>query len=298
MITTQTSRGEIELRARLPRDLRRLAYVATWGVAAQVVLRLERLLRADPTIGVDSRAYWLAWRRPMYTTGPGTSDAYLYSPAFAQAMWLPSRLPYPVFAAVICLANLALLAWLLRPVGWKWALPLFLIMLPDPLAGNILVLIGAAAVIGLERPAAWAVPALTKITPTLGPIWWLSRREWRPLILSAGATAAIVALSAAISPHLWVDWLRFLISNKGGAESSHVGQLPMFPLVYRLPVGIALVAVGARRDWRWTIPVGMFVCAPVFWFGSYALLAAIPRMSRRRGGGPDAARDPRGQTAT
>ena len=54
----------------------------------------------------------------------------------------------------------------------------------------------------------------------------------------------------------------------------------MDALIYRAPVGVALVAYGARRNWRWTVPVGMVLCTPVFWAGTFALLAAIPRLQQ------------------
>src|SRR5450759_2725088 len=50
-------------------------------------------------IGADSHAYWMAVRFPQtwYANPPGYRDAFLYSPAFAQALWPLGQLPWPAF---------------------------------------------------------------------------------------------------------------------------------------------------------------------------------------------------------
>ena len=72
-------------------------------------------------IGVDSHAYWMAARHPetWYTSAPGYRDAFLYSPAFAQALWPLGQLPWPAFQAVWIAAQVGVLAWLLAPWGWR-----------------------------------------------------------------------------------------------------------------------------------------------------------------------------------
>ncbi|MDA8439602.1 MAG: hypothetical protein M0Z51_12215 [Propionibacterium sp.] len=255
--------------------------MALWVIVARVVFVIARTLAQHGPIGLDAHAYWLAWRGPMYTAGPGLLDAYLYSPAFAQAIWLPSQLPWPVFDTLICVSNALLLAWLLRPVGWKWGVPLYLALLLEVLSGNILVPMAIIAVIGFRYPGAWAFSLLTKVATTMGPIWWLSRREWRPLAIWTATVVIIVGLSATFAPELWVQWVQFLRLHASGVDGQ-VGPTRMIPLIYRAPIGVALVSYGARRDWRWTIPVGMVLCTPVFWPGTFALLAAIPRIQHRR----------------
>ncbi len=51
------------------------------------------------------------------------------------------------------------------------------------------------------------------------------------------------------------------------------------PLVYRLPVAIGL-ALMARR-WVWLLPLSMLVAMPNVWPSSFAVFAAIPRLTRK-----------------
>src|SRR5664280_1331235 len=53
-------------------------------------------------IGADSHAYWMAVRFPQawYTILPEYRDAFLYSPAFGQALWPLGQLPWTAFQAV------------------------------------------------------------------------------------------------------------------------------------------------------------------------------------------------------
>ena len=270
---------QVNIRERLPRDASTIVYLALWVIVARVLFVVVRTVARRGPVGLDAHAYWLAWGGPMYNAGPGVLDAYLYSPAFAQALWLPARLPWRAFDGLVCTTNVLLLAWLLRPLGWKWRVPLFLALLLEALSGNILIPLATAAVLGFRYPGAWAFSALTKVATTMGPVWWLMRREWAALAMWLGTTGAIVAVSASINPGLWLQWVRFLAAHASQARGD-LGPMPLAPLVYRAPVGVALVAYGALRNWRWTIPVGMVLCTPVFWPGSFALLAAIPRLEQ------------------
>lgn len=261
----------VNLRRQLPLAA---LYLVTLGLA---VIQLTVALH-EP-LGTDSHAYWLAWRGPMYTTGPMTRDAYLYSPAFAQAIWPLTQIPwFTLFAALNSLANAALLLWLLRPLGWWWAIPLTVFTIPEILNGNIFIPFAGMAVLGFRYPAAWAFTALTKVAPTVMPVWWLVRREWRQLGIWAATTLGIVALSALLAPDLWAQWLRHLMSWATSESQQQLGLAGFFPLLYRAPVGLFLVVVGARKGWRWTVPVGALLCTPVFWLGAYTWLAAIPRI--------------------
>lgn len=258
------------MRARLLRDS---AWILGIVCALEAIFLLPR-----QRFGVDAHAYWLAWRGPMYTTAPGTPDAYLYSPAFAHALWPFAQLPWPVFVALFTVLIAIVLGWLLKPLGWKCALPLWLAGLPEIVSGNVFILMALVAVIGFARPESWAFVALTKITPCLGPVWFLARGEWRQLLQSALSIGVIAAVSAAIAPGLWQEWFRFLathISEAGGP----IGSPFVPPSIVRIPLGIALVIWGARKNKPWTIPVAMLLCAPVFWLGSFTLLAAIPRIT-------------------
>lgn len=266
----------ISIRERLPNDV---AWLFGTACALDAVLAL-----LDHGFGVDAHAYWLAGQGwgPLYTTAPGTPDAYLYSPAFAQVVWPLAQLPWPAFAAVVIVGAALLLAWLLRPLPWRWAAPLWLAGLPEVTSGNVFTILAAVAVLGLRFPAAWCFPALTKVTPTVGPLWFLVRRDWRSLLVAVLGTGAVALASFAISPGLWAQWFAFLTHHLG-ASTGPIGSPFLPPAAVRVPAGVALVVWGALGDRRWTIPVSMLLCTPVLWIDSLALLAAIPRLRLSQG---------------
>ena len=231
-------------------------------------------------VGYDAHAYWLAARGPVYSAAPNTPDAYLYSPAFTQAIWPLAQLPWPVFCALWLGAAGIVFALLLRPLGWRRALPLWLCCTPEVVSGNVFWLFAVVVALGLRRPWLWAVPALTKITPALGPVWFAIRREWSRLGISVLATVLVGALSFALDPAGWWAWIEFLRSNLG-STTSQVGGL-FVPPVVRIPVAVALVAWGAWRDRRWTIPVGMVLANPVFGSTALVVLAGLPLLLRDR----------------
>ena len=70
-----------------------------------------------------------------------------------------------------------------------------------------------------------------------------------------------------------------------------MGGIP--PLVVRLPVAAVLLVFAARTDRRWLVPVCMVLASPVIGWGTFALLAAIPRLLDR---GPDPAPAPTADT--
>ena len=261
----------ISVRERLPRDsvwilgLTMAAFLGYW------------MLNGRVPFGSDAHAYWLAWRGPMYTTGPSTPDAYLYSPVFAQILWPVAQLPWPIFAAAMSLVNAVLLAWLLKPLGWRWSIPWWLAGSPEVVSGNVDVLLALAALVGLRRPIAWALPALTKVVPTVGPLWFLVRREWRQLAVALVGTLVVALPSMALTPTLWRQWLEFLLDHASESRGA-LGLRVSPPLLVRVPIGLVLLVWGALRDRRWTIPVAMLLCTPVLWQGSFTLLAAIPRL--------------------
>jgi len=257
------------MRTRLLRDT---AWIL--GVVCAAYAFISVLARG---FGVDAHAYWLAWHGPMYTTAPGTPDAYLYTPAFAQAVWPLAQLPWPVFVFAFTVGLAAGLAWLLKPLGWKWGLPLWLAGLPEIVSGNIFILMAIGTVVGFSRSETWAGVALTKITPCVGPIWFLVRGEWKNLARALASIGIIAGVSVAIDPDLWREWFSFLVSHFDESTGA-IGSPFMPPSAIRIPIGIALVVWGARRNKRWCVPVAMVLCTPVLWLGSFTLLAALPRI--------------------
>jgi hypothetical protein len=261
---------------------------AVWAVAFLSVADTVFMV-ADFGVGYDARAYWVAWRRDdLYGLAPGDRDAFLYSPAFAQLAWVPAQLPLAAFTGAVSACASIAFAWLLRPLRPDIAVACWLMTLPEVMAGNIYWLLALAAVFGFRRPAVWSVAALTKITPCLGPVWFLARRDWRALAASVAAIGVVTLVSYAVSPEEWAAWAAFLRdSSHAGTESLRDSIFP--PLVYRLPLAVALVVWGALTGRAWTIPVGMVLATPVLAIASFTMLCAIPRL-RHVPDGPSATR--------
>jgi hypothetical protein len=217
----------------------------------------------------DSKAYYLASLDDPYARSQVGGDyAYLYSPAFAQLLAPLRLLPIGWFVAAWTLVLVAALAWTAR----RLALPLLLFqpVIASIALGNVELLIAAAIVAGFRWPAAWAFVLLSKVTPGIGLVWFAVRREWRSLAIAMGATLAIVVVSFAIAPGLWLDWASVLTKNGGTTVS--LPTLPG-PLWLRVLAGAAIVAWGARTDRRWTVPVGAAIAVPVGWFTFTAIIA-------------------------
>ncbi len=222
-------------------------------------------------IGVDARAYWqVNLTHPYIGSGVGDLSTYLYSPAFAQLTAPLSALPFPMFDGLWTALLLVVCVWLIRP--WPWAaLILFLPISYELLVGNVHFLIAAAIVLGFRAPATWAFPILTKVTPGLGLLWFAVRREWRALAVAVGFTAAIVAVSVALSPSAWSDWMAFLQASPGRSEL----------LVPRTLISAGLVAYAAVSGRRWLVPVAVWFALPVVWINSWVILLAAIRLRGR-----------------
>jgi Glycosyltransferase family 87 len=225
--------------------------------------------------GVDSHAYWLT-RNGIHYGILGDRDAYLYSPAFAQVIRPLTLLPWPAFEALWAIAAAAIYLWLIRDVEWRWWLPLLALAIADLVIGNLWALFALVCVIGIRRPALWAIPALTKLSP-VGFIWFGVRRDWRSLGILAAATAAVVAVSAAIDPGAWSAWMHML---------THSGGDPLGLGIIAAGIGVAVFA--AATDRAWLLPVAMLLTTPILGVIALAVLLAIPRLTS----GTERGRDP------
>ncbi len=248
-------------RQRLSRGL--VAAVIVFGVvyaAAQLV--------GIPPEAHDAKAYWLTdLAHPYVRSTVGGDYAYLYSPAFLQAITPLKLLPWPAFSAVWTLVLVAALAWTAGP----WAAPLLLIqpVISSIVMGNIEMLLAGAVVAGFAQPAAWPVVLLSKVTPGVGLTWFLVRRRWRYLALAVGLTAVIALASFALAPSAWRDWVGVLLRNED--VQFYLWTIPG-PLWLRVLLGAALVAWGARTDSRWTVPVAAGLAMPVAYGTAFAVM--------------------------
>jgi hypothetical protein len=224
-------------------------------------------------IGADSHAYWKAVRFPQtwYTQPPAYRDAYLYSPAFAQALWPLGQLPWHAFQAVWIAGQVAVLRWLLAPLGWQRGLTLAPFFITEILLGNVYMFFAAALVVSLGRaPGALALSALTKIAPCVVGFWFVVRREWRAALWAAGVTLLIVAVSVAIAPSEWLAWAQFLSHSAGQRGGT---------ATLRLAAALGIVIWAARTGRAWLLAPAMILACPVLGgYGPLAVLAAIPRL--------------------
>ena len=217
----------------------------------------------------DAKAYWLASQADPYArSSVGQGYAYLYSPAFIQVLAPFQLLPWPVFSAAWTVVLVGLMVWAAGP----WSLPL-LAILPVFSAitiGNIEFFLVAAIVAGFRRPGTWAFVLLTKSSMGIGLVWFLVRREWRSLAWAMGVTLAVVAVSFALAPALWFDWVQVLTRNQDATVQ--IWTLPG-PLWLRAGLGAVIVAVGARTNRPWTVPFGAAIALPVAWGSLWAIMA-------------------------
>jgi hypothetical protein len=263
-----------QLAARFGRlDLDRLASAAF--VVVIMVFAGARTFGLSPWDGrgVDLYAYWTTRDGLDYATAHmGDTGAYLYSPVFAQVISPLTSLPWRVFAGVWTLLAAAPLLWL----AGRYAIVLLLLppIAMSVLLGQLDLVFAAAVVAGFRWPALWALPIVTKITPGVGLVWFLVRREWRSLGLAAAATLVVVAASAALDPGGWIAWVEMLRRMEFPVLGGNLIFLPV-PLWIRLPVAVGLIAWGALTDRHWTVPVGVCLALPTVWLNSPAILVAI-----------------------
>jgi hypothetical protein len=147
--------------------------------------------------------------------------------------------------------------------------------------GNIHLLLAAAIVAGFRWPGTWAFVLLTKPSLGIGLLWFAARGEWRRLGIALGTTAAIAGASFVLAPGLWGEWIGLLSANAGTVPSGPSRPIEI-PVPLRLIPAAAVVIVGARKGWRWTVPLAALVAMPTIWIGSLVLLVAVIPLWRRQ----------------
>ena len=230
--------------------------------------------------GQDARCYWQAAQLgdPYLHSDWNDPIAYVYSPAFLQAIAPLTALPWQAFVAAWTAILLAAVRFLTGPRLLAAGI-LFPFTLMEVAGGNVSLLLAAAIVLGFRWPATWSLVLLTKITPGIGLLWFAVRREWRQLAVALGATAAIVVASFALAPDAWREWVDVVARNVAAGKSGTWASLPV-PLLVRLPIAVAIVVWGARTDRRWTVPIASMVALPALWYGGLSMLLAVIPLTR------------------
>jgi hypothetical protein len=230
---------------------------------------------------MDARCYWAPDLADPYAHSNWTDQiAYTYSPAFLQLLQPIRSLPWQAFMWIWAAILMAAMTWLTGPRLILLGLAFFGLM--EIWGGNIEMLVAVAIVLGFRWPGTWAFVLLTKVTPGIGMLWFLVRREWRSLAVALAATAAVVAVSFAFDPAAWHRWLEVLVANAGKSATSGTWAAVPVPFVVRIPFAVALVVWGARTNRRWTVPIASMLALPALWYGGLSIaLAALPLVGAR-----------------
>jgi hypothetical protein len=222
---------------------------------------------------LDAADYWEASFR-LGDLYPATWSAYAYNfaapPPIAQAFSLVHGLPWP----------LVLIAWQTFLFGCLWyacrgwtlaviavglvgigaGLPYVAAPLGLVLLGNAGMLMTAGVVATVRDPRAGVIPFLAKIGPSVALLYH-GRRAW------PGVVAIVVglAISVALTPSAWPEWIAFVVRNYAAAP---VGELAI-PFFLRAPVGALIVVYAARTRRPWLVPIGSGLCVPADYGASF-----------------------------
>jgi hypothetical protein len=255
---------------------------------------------------VDAVVYWQAGTSTeLYPTrwGDFREGHLMYPPPVAQLSTLLQPIGWPLFVTLLTLATFGAFWYCAR----NWSLPLVVIGIPYffgigpdapatflayALLGNLQWILAALTVVALDRPVVYPVLALTKATSGIGWLWHVVRAEWRPALVGAAATVAILAVSFVAAPGMWIDFLNFMGRNAALANP----PMPTFPVPFgpRLVIALLLLFWGAARNHRWVVPIAAGLAIPVLWgFGFLPFLVAATRLVDRQPSVPSFALTPR-----
>jgi hypothetical protein len=232
------------------------------GICIQVFVLLS-LSGGDP---VDALCYWLTNPAQPYARA---QFQFAYSPVVAQLMAPLFQWPFPMFAALLRLIEVASLLFLTGPLAG--ALIFTTPVASEINAANINLLIAVIMVLGFRWPALWALPLLTKPSMGVGLVWFLVRGEWRKLATPIAIAGALALGSFLVNQRVWFEYFTFLTS--GTAQDG--GWPYPYPITVRLPISLALVIWGARTNRPWTVALASAFALPRLYYQSPAMLIAL-----------------------
>jgi hypothetical protein len=242
--------------------------------------------RWDILAAVDLHAYWSSWQGgALYEPGARLAEAtYIYSPAFAIALWPLTLLPFETFHLIWIAGSILAVAWLVWPIGgWlRWIAFAFFGWLALEARADVLIALSIA--VSLRYPVAWAIPFLTKVTPAIGLLWFAMREDWGHVRTALLGTALIIAVTFIALPRAWLEWAEVLQRSVPLSAHGDLFGVSIPSLLVRLPLAAAIVFIGARRGWSWVVPVAAVTAAPDIWVPTLVILAAIPRLPMEQPG--------------
>ncbi len=245
----------------------------------------------------DASVYYAAQPGQLYDvplSAAATHGAYLYSPAFADLLAPVRLIPLRWFTAGWQLMLCAVLAvvlgrWSVVVLGIGIAaiavpsLNWLTAVAAEVAMGNIQILLAAVAVFGLRYPGLWSIALLTKMTPGVGLVWFVARREWRNLAVALGLTAAIALASLALLPGDWPAWVRYLANQQ---PSDFPLWVVPIALPVRLAMSTALIWFGGRTNRPWIVPIGVGWAIPLAYPTMLATMVGALAYFPRRPDGP------------
>jgi Glycosyltransferase family 87 len=237
---------------------------------------------------LDANLYWQASARLDNLYADGWTSAYNYSnPPIIAQLWAPLHiLPFEVVQAVWTVVLFGCLWYATRgwalvvlgigAVGIALGLPFLSAPLGMILLGNVGMLLTAGVVATIRWPAAAAVPALTKVGPGVALAWHLFRGDRQALVRGVALMTLVFAISFVVNPASWIEWLNWIVRNYA---SNPLRELAV-PFVVRAPIGIGIIAIAARTNRPWLVPIGAGLCIPAdygfsfvtVWVGAFGLL--------------------------
>jgi Glycosyltransferase family 87 len=241
----------------------------------------------------DEHAYWLAGARladglPLYdaAAAPNTPFAYWYPPPLAQAIApLTGFMSADAFSVLWTALLLGCLWWLGgRNLLVAIALIAFLPVAVELRVRNVHLLIAVLAVLALRRSWAFWIPAAAiKITPVLGGLYLVAAGRWRDAGKVAALGAAALAISVALGPGEWRDFID-IVGARAGTDGGSV--LPI-PFLVRFGAGVVLAIAAGRLTLRSAtagrsprageslLIVALTIANPTFWVTALSLLIAL-----------------------
>lgn len=237
----------------------------------------------------DEHAYWLAGRRlldglPLYdpSATPVTPYAYWYPPPVAQVLApVAAILPSLAFTAAWTVLLLVCLWWLAdRNPLETLALVAFPPVAVELWFRNIHLVLAVLVVLAVRhRSALFSVGAAIKLSPGIGIAWLAARGRWRAAGVALGVGVVMLALSVALSPDAWRQFVEVIGARGPGDVSSF---LPL-PYAVRAVAGLLLALIAGRLSGRWSgvlLVVAVTIALPTLWFAALSTLVAIVPLLR------------------
>ncbi|HEY7969178.1 MAG TPA: glycosyltransferase 87 family protein [Candidatus Limnocylindrales bacterium] len=252
----------------------RIRLVLRFAMLVGIALGIETVvlhLMTDPL--ADVHAYYDAAARlnagqPLYVQPAGIDDAafYRYPPLLAILFRPLALLPFGLAAAIwMTLIALMFVATLVR-LDLRRPLTLFVVCaLALPIGWSIVIgqaQVAVTLLLALGNPWAVALAANLKVFPILVAIWWLGRRDWRPLGWLAVWVAALIGVQLVLAPSDTLAYLSFLRLDQVGSVIS-LSPYSISPLLWAaMVVGLVVLAIwAAPRRYGWAVAVTLSVLA-------------------------------------